>query len=259
LKAKPPDRVTDVAAMKAALRVYHREHRTIPALGRLAQLWGYASKSSASRIVRQMVATGFLATAPGRRLRPGPAFDAADPADGQLDDDADPIDLAVERWTHGYPEEPSRAYDLTVRVLRIARSIEAGMARAAAQHGLSVGELLVLDSLYRLGPSQVIAPTALRRHFLLSLAGLGKRVDRLEERGLIDRVPDAKDGRSILIRLNDRGRDVLRRCVEDDRAEPHISWAISLPAAQRAALHDILKQAQKHIDRADGPPAKEAP
>lgn len=246
MKANPADSEThvagtgsDVATKKAALRTYHREHGTIPPLAALARLWGYASKSSASRIVSEMVADGFLAAAPGRRLRPGPAFDQ---------DDSDPVDLAVEQGTQGYPQGPSRAYDLTVRVLRLARSIEAGMARVTAHHGLNVGELLVLDALYRLGPDRAIAPTALRRHFLLSLAGLGKRVDRLERLGLLDRMPDEKDGRSTLISLNAAGRDVLRQCAEDDRAEPHIRWAIELPETQKSALHAILKLAQRRID-----------
>jgi DNA-binding MarR family transcriptional regulator len=192
-----------------------------------------------------MLEDDILAEAPGRRLRPGPNFAAP-----ETNESADAVDMAVDRWAHGYAEEPSRAYDLTVRVLRLARAIEHGVSRAAGRLGLSSGELLLMDALYRLGPPFMIAPTALKRHFLISLAGIGKRVDRLESLGLIDRVPDEKDGRAMLVRLNKRGQNLLAQAVEADKTEPHIAWAMELIPEERAALSHILRRAQRRIGTA---------
>jgi DNA-binding MarR family transcriptional regulator len=51
----------------------------------------------------------------------------------------------------------------------------------------------------------------LGRHVLLSQPALSRLVDRLAERGLIERAPDPADGRSVLLSLTDAGRDVQQQ------------------------------------------------
>jgi DNA-binding MarR family transcriptional regulator len=51
----------------------------------------------------------------------------------------------------------------------------------------------------------------LNRHVLLSQPALSRLVDRLAERGLIDRRPDPADGRGVLLSLSAAGRAVQRR------------------------------------------------
>jgi len=52
----------------------------------------------------------------------------------------------------------------------------------------------------------------LNRHVLLSQPALSRLVDRLAERGLVEREPDSADGRAIRLALTDAGR-VLQRHV----------------------------------------------
>jgi DNA-binding MarR family transcriptional regulator len=47
----------------------------------------------------------------------------------------------------------------------------------------------------------------LHRHVLLSQPALSRMVDRLVERGLIERCPDPADGRGVRLSLTDVGRD----------------------------------------------------
>ena len=47
----------------------------------------------------------------------------------------------------------------------------------------------------------------LHRHVLLSQPALSRMVDRLVERGLIERSPDPADGRGVRLSLTDAGRD----------------------------------------------------
>jgi len=233
----------DRDAIRERLRGHYEQHGAIPPLAALAELWGFASKSSAARIVAELTDEGFLAPAPGRRLRPGPAFGGGEAPD--------PVDVAVDRWSAHYPEAPIRGYDITSRILHLARSIEAGVARAAAREGINAGELMVLDALYRVGPPHSVTPTALRRYLLLSLAGVGKRVDRLTALGLVERVPDEHDRRSQLVRLSEKGRALLDRAVEADAQEAHISWAIELSPEERAMMLRVLRRAQHRIDEAE--------
>jgi DNA-binding MarR family transcriptional regulator len=51
----------------------------------------------------------------------------------------------------------------------------------------------------------------LHRHILLSQPALSRMVDRLVERGFIDRCPDPADGRGVRLSLTDAGRDKQRQ------------------------------------------------
>ena len=51
----------------------------------------------------------------------------------------------------------------------------------------------------------------LNRHVLLSQPALSRLMDRLAERGLVERRPDPADGRSVLLSLTEAGRAVQRQ------------------------------------------------
>jgi DNA-binding MarR family transcriptional regulator len=51
----------------------------------------------------------------------------------------------------------------------------------------------------------------LHRHVLLSQPALSRMVDRLVERGLLQRCPDPADGRGVRLSLTDAGRDTQQR------------------------------------------------
>ncbi|ATE63977.1 MarR family winged helix-turn-helix transcriptional regulator [Rhizorhabdus dicambivorans] len=231
-----------------AIEAHHARHGTIPSMAGLARLWGYASKSSAARRVGELVEAGVLAWSPDRRLRPGPAFRVAGDTHPVPAAQEPELDEAMERWSTGYDRELTRAYMMTVRLLRLARSIEAGLARTAASEGLSAGEVLVLDTLFRAGPPHALAPTALKRHFVISLAGVAKRLERLLALGLIERVPNPDDRRGMLVQLTASGVALLRRLVELDRHSPHIMWPMDLSERDYRVMMDGLQTAQALID-----------
>ncbi|ARR56688.1 MarR family transcriptional regulator [Rhizorhabdus wittichii DC-6] len=234
-----------IDACRAALEAHHARHGTIPSMAGLAKLWGYASKSSAARRVGELVEAGVLAWSADRRLRPGPAFHSGHPPSPMPDPD---LDEARERWSTGYDGELTRAYMMTVRLLRLARSIEIGLARTAASEGLTAGEVLVLDTLFRAGPPHRLAPTALKKHFVISLAGVAKRLERLLALGLIERVPNPDDRRGMLVQLTASGIALLQRLVQLDRHSSHIMWPTALPEQDYRVMLDALQAAQALIE-----------
>ena len=48
---------------------------------------------------------------------------------------------------------------------------------------------------------------------MLSSAGITSRIDRLEHRGFVKRVPDPNDRRGVLVELTEAGRKVLDDAV----------------------------------------------
>ena len=256
------ERRRGLAACRAALEAHYAAHRTIPSMAGLATLWGYASKSSASRCVDQLIDADALRWSPDRRLAPGPAFrtDVAPPtgaAPGESaarDVDAPPSDLldaALAAWAAGYDPVLVQSYSVTTRLLRLARSMERHMTRSAATEGLTSGDVLLLDALYRVGPPHRIAPTALKHYFFLSLAGVAKRVDRLARLGFIRRVPNPDDRRGLFIELTPAGQAALSRLVAMDRAAPHSLWPTALSPDHYRAMIESLTIAEALVAQAD--------
>jgi DNA-binding MarR family transcriptional regulator len=68
------------------------------------------------------------------------------------------------------------------------------------------------DVLYTLSKcSGPIRISELNRHVLLSQPALSRLVDRLAERGLVERRPDPADGRSVRLALTEPGRAAQRQ------------------------------------------------
>jgi DNA-binding MarR family transcriptional regulator len=68
------------------------------------------------------------------------------------------------------------------------------------------------DVLYTLSKCpEPIRIRELNRHVLLSQPALSRLVDRLAERGLVERRPDPADGRCVLLSLSDGGRIAQRQ------------------------------------------------
>lgn len=64
------------------------------------------------------------------------------------------------------------------------------------------------DVLYALSKcSGSLRLSELNRHVLLSQPALSRLVERLADRGLVDRRPDPADGRGVCLSLTDAGRD----------------------------------------------------
>ncbi|MEV0108436.1 MarR family transcriptional regulator [Nocardia sp. NPDC050799] len=86
------------------------------------------------------------------------------------------------------------------------------MKQFAAQdvwHGLTMREYDVLYTLSKC--PEPIRPAELNRHVLLTQPALSRMVDRLVDRGLVQRTPDPHDGRGVRLSLTDEGRTWQRR------------------------------------------------
>jgi DNA-binding MarR family transcriptional regulator len=72
---------------------------------------------------------------------------------------------------------------------------------------LGFSSLSVLHTLSRRGPVRLTALTATEQ---LTQPAMTSLVTRLERDGLVERRPDATDGRAVLVALTDEGADVVR-------------------------------------------------
>jgi len=75
---------------------------------------------------------------------------------------------------------------------------------------------------------------------MLSSGAMTNRLDRLADRGLIERIPDPHDRRSLLVQLTAEGLDLINRAVEAHLANEQRLIA-SLSSEQREQLATLLR------------------
>jgi DNA-binding MarR family transcriptional regulator len=115
----------------------------------------------------------------------------------------DGIDLIIEQWQRQRPELDSSPIGIVGRISRLAREIEARLEPVYREHGLEPGWHDVLATLRRSGGT--LRPTDLTNASMLTSSGTTKRLDKLEQAGLIAREPDPDDRRGTLISLTPEG------------------------------------------------------
>lgn len=76
---------------------------------------------------------------------------------------------------------------------------------------LTYSEAKLLYQLLLVGRPYRQSPTRLNDYLSLTSGGVTKTVDRLEDQGLVKRVPDTADGRSIQVALTEQGEEAARR------------------------------------------------
>ena len=115
------------------------------------------------------------------------------------------------------------------------------------EHGLSSGEWHALGRLSRASNGRVSAGE-LAAKVELSSAAMTNRLDRLEKAGLVRRIPDENDRRSVQIEVTDEGRKLYEKAVEAQAAKEGIV-AEALDPAQQDKLNDLLRRLMLAFER----------
>ncbi len=103
-----------------------------------------------------------------------------------------------------------KAIELIELMRAINKAIVGRLAPLLNEQGLTVPEVSVLWKVYGAGAFRV---TALAEHLGLAPSTLTGLVDRLTERGLLDRGADPEDRRAVVMKSTDGLRHLMRQLV----------------------------------------------
>jgi DNA-binding MarR family transcriptional regulator len=136
----------------------------------------------------------------------------------------DRVDRVVEEWRKRRPDLDFSPLEVVTRVLRAAHFLQANLDRIAAAYGLShTGDLEVLTNLDRAGSPFERTPSELADLQLVTSGGMTVRLNRLQHAGMIERRPNPKDGRGVLVRLTPLGQqlanDALTNLINTQAAD----------------------------------------
>ncbi|MFD3164547.1 MarR family winged helix-turn-helix transcriptional regulator [Herpetosiphon sp. NSE202] len=152
----------------------------------------------------------------------------------------DQVDCFIAEWQRERPDLDASPMGLIGRIARLEQHLSRELARVFSQFGLQRGEFDVLASLRRSGAPYQRSPTALFNTLMLSSGAMTNRLDRLAARGLIERIPDPHDRRSLLVQLTAQGLDLINQAVEAHLANERRLIA-SLSTDQHSQLAELLR------------------
>lgn len=147
----------------------------------------------------------------------------------------DHVDGIQDRWERAWPGLDTRPAGVVARVGRAAAFLDAGLARTFARFDLTREGFDVLAALRRSPPSHRLTPTELYQALMRTSGAMTNRLRRLEAAGLVRRVADPDDGRSILAELTPQGRALV-----DEVALVHLANERDLLGALTQAEQDTL-------------------
>jgi DNA-binding MarR family transcriptional regulator len=126
---------------------------------------------------------------------------------------------------------------LHVSLLHLGRIVESSIQTMLLRDGLEISEHSVLTALWFAGSPHTMSPTQLSQVILQTTSGMSKTLRRIEGLGLIERAANPADGRSRLVVLTTKGRELAERQVRQLVDQ----WGAQLQAVGPSELREITK------------------
>ncbi|WP_313066523.1 MarR family winged helix-turn-helix transcriptional regulator [Achromobacter animicus] len=156
---------------------------------------------------------------------------------------------AQEEWQRERPDIDANVMALVGRLLQATHLLERNwFLPLAAQFELHQGGFDVIATLRRSGNPYAMTPTDLHEGLMLSSGAMTSRLDRLERKGLIERVPSPNDRRSTLVRLTPAGLALIDKLLPLHVANEQQAMA-ALTQKEQAQLDGLLAKLIVGLER----------
>ncbi|RLV48495.1 MarR family transcriptional regulator [Nocardioides mangrovicus] len=159
----------------------------------------------------------------------------------------DDVDLLVQAWHRERPDLDLGPVEVFSRVSRLSRLLDRARRQAFHERGIEPWEFDVLAALRRAGEPYELSPGRLMVETLVTSGTMTNRVDRLTERGYVQRAPDPADRRGVLVGLTDEGRLAVDSAFAEliDRERELLA---QLPEDDRSRLAQLLKSVMAPLE-----------
>ncbi|MCL2090036.1 MAG: MarR family transcriptional regulator [Micrococcales bacterium] len=164
------------------------------------------------------------------------------------DASCDEVARIVTAWRRERPDLDVGPLEVLSRVSRLARHLDLARRATFASHDLETWGFDVLSALRRQGPPYRLSPGALLTETLVTSGTMTNRIDRLEEYGLVRRLPSPDDRRGVLVELTDTGRARVDAAMVTLLEAEHALLA-GIPTDDVRALASLLQDVLAPFDQ----------
>jgi DNA-binding MarR family transcriptional regulator len=137
---------------------------------------------------------------------------------------------------------------LVDRIHGLNRRFQRALDETLAEIDLDYAEWKLLGLLSRKGEGFRSSPGKLAKMMELSSGAMTNRLDRMEEAGLIRRLPDPNDRRAVQVELTDAGRRAWDDTISVQAAKEALV-AEALNAKEKQELNDLLRRLMLEFER----------
>ena len=163
----------------------------------------------------------------------------------------DIVGRIVREASQAWPGYEDSSLEVVLRILRAYHFIDQELVRGQVDYGVSPAEFGVLIELRLAGPPYKMTPTQLYNRLLVTSGGMTGRIDRLEKRGLLCRLPDPEDRRSILVELTESGYELIEVAAHTHfRTMEHLTEGLT--SEERECLAGLLRKLLVEIEASCG-------
>ncbi|MBE1874636.1 MarR family winged helix-turn-helix transcriptional regulator [Myceligenerans pegani] len=127
----------------------------------------------------------------------------------------DEVDRIVAAWLRVRPDLDLEPLTVFSRISRLARHLDLARRRAFARRDLEIWEFDVLSALRRAGEPYRLSPGALVQQTLVTSGTMTNRIDRLADRGFVERHRSPDDRRGVQVELTTAGLKQVDAAMAD--------------------------------------------
>jgi DNA-binding MarR family transcriptional regulator len=160
----------------------------------------------------------------------------------------DSVDRHIEHWQREIPELDPVGEGVMTRMEILLRHLTLARQAVLAGHGLVDSEFHTLHFLAGCGPPHRATPGEIAAWQRMSPSGVTGRLDALEKRGFIRRLPAPADRRKVIIELTGEGRQAWRGVI-DPMCHEELKMLAGLDPGEREQLNNLLRTMMQAVDR----------
>jgi DNA-binding MarR family transcriptional regulator len=153
----------------------------------------------------------------------------------------DHVDKILAQWNQERPDLDVVPMGLLGRFGRVRAHLSREIERVLAKHSLSRASFDVLATLRRSGAPYRLSPGDLLAATMVTSGTMTNRIDQLEKTGMVERVRNPGDGRSVLVGLTPKGLALVDEAVTAHVENQH-RLVETLSAAERQDLDALLRK-----------------
>jgi len=140
--------------------------------------------------------------------------------------------------------EEELALNTYIKLTRAAESLSGRLFPGGKFAGLTISQFGTLEVLHHLGP---MCQGEIGDKLLKSSGNMTMVVDNLEKRGLVRRERDADDRRQVIVRLTERGQQLIEQ-VFDQHLDRIMAQFDVLSASEQRTLGELLKKLGRQVE-----------
>jgi DNA-binding MarR family transcriptional regulator len=164
----------------------------------------------------------------------------------------DAVDAQLEVWGRELPDLDLETEGVVERIGKLDYYISRLLGETLEQFGVTHGEWRLMGHLRYAGQPYHGKPGKLADHLGLSSGAMTNRLDNMERRGFLRRLPDPDDRRGVIVELTKEGHELWESCVEV-QAQKEALVTEALDERERRRLNDLMRKLMHAFREAHGP------